>query len=56
MATDLLLDLESINDWCELAEDLIGLLVELELRGDQICEVAEWFWGIKNLTCQWELL
>lgn len=45
----LLLDLQSVNDWGKLAKDLVCFLVELELSGDEIGEVAEGFWGIKDL-------
>jgi len=47
--TYLLLDLQSIYSRGELAEDLVGLLVELQLGGDQIGQVAQGLRGIKDL-------
>jgi hypothetical protein len=49
VTTHLLLDLKTINDWCELAEDLVGFLVEFKLGSDEISQVAEWLRGIENL-------
>jgi hypothetical protein len=49
MSTDLLLDLKLIYDRSELREDLIGLLVVLELGGDQVREVAEGFGSVEDL-------
>jgi hypothetical protein len=45
-----LLNLETINNWCKLAENLICLLVVLELGSDQVGEVSERFRGIKDLA------
>lgn len=47
--TYFLLDLETIYNGCKLAKDLIGLLVELELGGDQVGKVSQGFRGIKDL-------
>lgn len=49
LGTYLLLDLQGINGGGKLAEDLIGLLVELELSSDQIGQVAQRLRGIKDL-------
>jgi hypothetical protein len=45
-----LLNLESIDNWCKLAENLVCLLVVLELGSDQVGEVSERFGGIKDLA------
>lgn len=45
----LLLNLQSIHSGGKLAEDFVGLLVELQLGGDQIGQVAKGFGGIKDL-------
>lgn len=47
--TYLLLDLQCIHSRGELAQNLVGLLVELELGGDQIGQVAQGLGGIKDL-------
>ena len=39
----LLVDLQAVNDGRQLAEDFKGPLVELQLRGDEVGEVAERF-------------
>lgn len=52
VTTDLLLDLETIDDWRKLTEDLVCLLVELKLCRNQIRKVAERLWGIKDLIHQ----
>jgi hypothetical protein len=44
-----LLDLETVNNRCKFAENLVCLLVEFELGGDQVGEVSEGFGGIKYL-------
>lgn len=44
-----MLNLEAINDWRKLAENFVCFLVELELGSDQVGEVSEGFWGIKDL-------
>ena len=44
-----MLNLQSIHRGCELAEDLVGLLVELKLGGNQVGQVAKGLWGIKDL-------
>ena len=46
---NLLLNLETINNRCKLAENLICLLVELELSSDQVSKISEGFGGIKHL-------
>lgn len=48
-ATNLLLNLQAVDDGGKLAENLVGLLVVLNLSGDQISEVAEGLRGVKNL-------
>lgn len=48
-AANLLLDLKTVNNRCKFAEDLVCLLVEFELGGDQICEVSEGFGRIEDL-------
>jgi hypothetical protein len=50
MKTYLLLDLQRIHSRGKLAEDLIRLLVELKLSGDQIGQVAQGLGGIKDLA------
>lgn len=45
----LLLDLQRIHSRGELAQDLVGFLVELELSGNQIGQVAQGLGGIKDL-------
>lgn len=44
--TYFLLNLQSINDRSQLAQNLVGFLVEFELGGDQVCEVSEGFRGV----------
>ncbi len=36
----LLLDLKLVNDWCELTQYLVGLLVEFKLSSDKVGQVA----------------
>lgn len=50
MKAYLLLDLQRIHSRSKLAEDLIRLLVELKLSGDQIGQVAQGLGGIKDLA------
>lgn len=45
----LLLDLQRIHSGGKLAEDLVGFLVELQLGGDQVGQVAQGLGGIKDL-------
>ena len=45
----LLLDLQSIHDRRQFAQDLVRLLVELELGGDEIGEVAQGLWRVEDL-------
>lgn len=47
--TYLLLDLQSIHSRGKLAENFVGLLVELQLGGNQICQIAQGLGGIKDL-------
>ena len=47
--TCLLFDLKTIDDWRELAENLVGLLVELHLRGDQLGQVAQRLRRVEDL-------
>lgn len=44
-----MLNLETINNWCKLAKNLVAFLVVFELGGDQIGKVSEWLRGIKYL-------
>lgn len=46
----LMLDLQAINNRRQLAEDLVRLLVEFELSGDQVRQVAERLRGIEGLA------
>lgn len=48
--THLLLHLQTVDDGSKLAEDLVGLLVELQLGGDQVGQVAQGLGGIKDLN------
>jgi hypothetical protein len=48
----LLLDLERIHGGSEFTKNLVGLLVELQLGGDQIGQVAQGLGGIKDLVDQ----
>lgn len=48
--TYLLLDLQRIHSRGKLAQNLISLLVELELSGDQIGQIAQGLGGIKDLN------
>ena len=48
-AANLLLNLEAINNWRKLAKNLVCLLVEFELGGNQVGEVSEGLGGIKDL-------
>lgn len=48
----LLLDLKRVHSGSELTQNLIGLLVELQLGGDQIGQVAQGLGGIKDLNEQ----
>lgn len=48
----LLLDLERVHSGSELTQNLVGFLVELQLGGDQIGQVAQGFGGIKDLVEQ----
>lgn len=49
MPTHLLLNLQLVNNWGELGQDLVGLLVVFELGGDEIGEVAEGFGSVEDL-------
>ena len=44
-----LFHLQSIHNRCQLAQDLVCFLVEFQLSGDEIGEVAERFRGIEDL-------
>ena len=46
----LLLDLEPINHGGEIAQNLVGLLVELELSSDQVGKVAQRLRSVKDLA------
>lgn len=45
----LLVNLKVVHNRGEFAQDLVCLLVVLQLRCDQVCEVAEWLWGVEDL-------
>ncbi len=47
--TCLLFDLQPVNDGCQLAQNLVGLLVVLHLGGDQLGEVAQGLGGVEDL-------
>ena len=47
--SSLLLDLESLNDGGKLAEDLVGLLMVLDLGGNELGEVAKRLGGVEHL-------
>lgn len=49
LTTNLLLDLQPINNWGKLAEDLVRFLVVLQLSRDKICQIPERFRRIQNL-------
>lgn len=49
-AADLLFNLQSLNDGGKLAQDLIGLLVVLDLGGDEFGEVTERLRGVDDLA------
>ena len=36
----LLLHLKAVDNRCQLAQDLVGLFVKLQLRSDKICEIS----------------
>jgi hypothetical protein len=48
-AAYLLLNLELVHDWSQFRQDLICLLMELDLCGNKLGEVAEGFGGIEDL-------
>jgi hypothetical protein len=48
-AAYLLFYLKLVYDWAQLRQDLVCLLVELELRGDELSEISKWFGGVENL-------
>lgn len=50
--TNLLLNLETLNDRRKLAQDLGGLLVVLELGSDELSKVAKRLRSIQNLRIQ----
>lgn len=50
IVTDLLLDLQCIHSRGKLAQNLVGLLVELELSSDEIGQIAQGLGGIKDLS------
>ena len=45
----LLLNLKAIDNRCQLAQDLVGFLVILQLRGDEIGEVAKRLRRVEDL-------
>lgn len=47
--TCLLFDLQPIDDGRKIAQNLVGLLVELHLRGDQLSQVAQRLGAVKDL-------
>ena len=44
-----MIDLKALDDGRKLAEDVVGLLVELGLRREQLGQVAERLRGVENL-------
>jgi hypothetical protein len=50
MTTYFLLNLQLINNWGELRQNLVCLLVVFELCCNQIREVAEGLGGVENLV------
>ena len=48
-ASYFLFKLETVNSWCELAKNLVCLLVVFELGGDELSEVAERFGCVEDL-------
>lgn len=49
MTTHFLLNLKIIDDWCELTQDLICLLVVLKLGGNEVGKIAEWLRCVEHL-------
>jgi hypothetical protein len=49
VATHLLLDLQLVDGGRKLRQDLVRALVVLELRGDEVREVAERLGGVEDL-------
>ena len=49
VATHLLLDLQLVDNGGQFQQDLVGFFVVLELRGDQVREVAEGLGGVEDL-------
>jgi hypothetical protein len=45
----LLLNLKLVDFRCQLGQDVKGLFVVLELRGDQVRQIAEWLRSIQHL-------
>ena len=48
-AANLLLNLKTVNNWSKLAKNLVCLLVEFQLGGDQVGKISQRFWSIKDL-------
>lgn len=47
--TYFLLSLQALNDGSELLQDLVGLLVVLNLGGDELRKVAQGLGGVEDL-------
>lgn len=50
VVTYLLLNLQSIHSRSKLAQNLVGLLVELQLGGNKVGQITQGLGGIKNLN------
>ncbi len=46
----LLLNLKTVDNRSQLAQDLVGLFVVFQLRSDKICEVAKRLRSVKDLA------
>lgn len=56
MTTHLLFDLELVNYWRQLRQNLVRLLMVLELGSNQVSQVAQWLGSIKNLRASaWQV-
>lgn len=52
--SSLLFNLKSLNDGGELAENLVGLLMVLDLGGNELRKVAEGLGGVEHLLTRCE--
>jgi hypothetical protein len=51
MSTHLLLNLQLVDDWRQLRQNLVCLLVVFKLGGDKVGEVAEGLRCVEDLRC-----